>query len=311
VTRYRIGIIGLGRIARDQHLPAIAGSEGFTLAAVVSRHGPGPEGVPVFPTAEAMLAAVPDLAAVAVCTPPQVRHALARAMLAAGRHVLLEKPPTATLGELRDLEAFARAQGRVLFAAWHSQFNPAVEAAREALRGQTLARLEVVWKEDVRRWHPGQRWIWQAGGMGVFDPGINALSILSRILPETLFVRRADLLFPTNCDAPIAADLAFATAGTLTGLAAAFDWRQEGEQSWTIGLETRSGRRLALEGGGRRLEIEGGLVVDRPAQEYEAIYDRFAQLLRAGRSEVDAEPLRLVADAFLIGRRVPTAPFLA
>ena len=45
------------------------------------------------------------------------------------------------------------------------------------MRERTIRTLTVAWKEDVRIWHPGQAWIWKAGGLGVFDPGINALSI--------------------------------------------------------------------------------------------------------------------------------------
>jgi hypothetical protein len=45
--------------------------------------------------------------------------------------------------------------------------------------------VEIVWHEDVRKWHPGQQWIWEPGGFGVFDPGINALSIATRIFPAS------------------------------------------------------------------------------------------------------------------------------
>jgi hypothetical protein len=62
-------------------------------------------------------------------------------------------------------------------------------------------------KEDVRVWHPGQRWIWQPGGLGVFDPGINALSILTHIIPGIYRLSSADLSYPANCDTPIAAHL--------------------------------------------------------------------------------------------------------
>jgi D-galactose 1-dehydrogenase len=309
MARFRIGIIGLGKIATDQHVPVIGKGADFEVAAVASRRGLRVGEAPTFPTPEAMLAAVPGLDAVAVCTPPQQRHAVARLALAAGRHVLLEKPPAMSLAELADLRAFAESRGRVLFATWHSQYNDAVAAARDALRGQTLKRLQVTWKEDVRRWHPGQAWIWRAGGFGVFDPGINALSIVTRIMPEPIFVRAADLLFPRNCEAPIAARLTFATPTAETGLAADLDWRQEGDQTWDIELETRSGQSFRLTGGGRRLEIDGKLVAEAPSAEYEAIYDHFAELLRTGRSDVDEAPLRLVADAFLVGRRLVTEPF--
>ncbi|MFL5147272.1 MAG: Gfo/Idh/MocA family protein [Microvirga sp.] len=309
-----IAIVGLGKITQDQHIPAIKANPAFRLVAVASLRGLGIEGVPhAFKDHRAMLAAVPDLDAVAICTPPQPRHAIARDALAAGKHVLLEKPPAATLSELVDLKTAAEAAGKTLFTTWHAQYNAGVEAARERLAGRSVTRLSVTWKEDVRVWHPGQEWIWQAGGFGVFDPGINALSIVTRILPEPVFVKRADLSFPANRDAPIAADLAFGSAaGASAGdadLTAAFDWRQTGEQSWDIAIETADGMRLLLEKGGSRLIVDGKVVVDQAPAEYPRIYERFAALVRDGRSHVDEAPFRLVADAFMIGRRIVVEPF--
>jgi D-galactose 1-dehydrogenase len=306
---HKIGIIGLGKITEDQHLPVIARSPAFELAAVSSRRGIAIEGVPTFRTPAEMYAAVPELEAVAVCTPPQVRHTFAREALAAGKHVMLEKPPAATISELDDLAAFAAERGRVLFTTWHSQYNAAVSHARDLLAHQTVKTMTITWKEDVRRWHPGQKWIWAAGGFGVFDPGINALSIVTEIMPAPVFVRRAELTFPENCDAPIAASLEFVTNRPHDRLAAEFDWRQTGPQTWEIAIETGDGTELKLSGGGARLDVNGILDVERPPAEYEDIYHRFAGLLRDNRSLVDAAPLRLVADCFLIGRRIATDPF--
>jgi D-galactose 1-dehydrogenase len=257
-----------------------------------------------------MYAAVPELEAVAICTPPQVRHLYAREALAAGKHVMLEKPPAATLSELADLAHFADAQKRVLFTTWHSQYNAAVAATREALAGKVVRRLTVTWKEDVRRWHPGQAWIWTSGGFGVFDPGINALSIVSRIMPRPIFVRSAELSFPSNCDAPIAARLAFSTGEPGEELAAEFDWRQTGPQTWDMHIETGDGEKLDLTDGGAKLSRNGALVVEEKPSEYQQIYARFRDILDAGTSDVDVAPLRLVADAFLVGRRVETEPFI-
>ena len=53
----------------------------------------------------------PDLDAVAICTPPQARHRIARDALSAGKHVMLEKPPAATLSELADLKRLAEREG--------------------------------------------------------------------------------------------------------------------------------------------------------------------------------------------------------
>jgi D-galactose 1-dehydrogenase len=49
--------------------------------------------------------------------------------------------------------------------------------------------------------------------------------------------------------------------------------------------------------------------VEAASEEYQRIYRRFAEQLDARRSDVDAAPLRLVADAMLLGRRHATDPF--
>jgi D-galactose 1-dehydrogenase len=209
------------------------------------------------------------------------------------------------------LAAVAAETGRVVFATWHSRFNPAVEEARRRLKGQRLRRLHIDWREDVRRWHPGQAWIWQPGGFGVFDPGINALSIATAITPSPLRVSASRLEIAANHQTPIGAELTFETPDALPGsrLTAVFDWRKEGEQSWTIEAETESGVRLALTEGGRCLTVDGVPTIEAPSREYPAIYERFAALLAAGASDYDLRPLQLVADAFLLGERRGVAAF--
>ena len=88
----RIAIVGFGKIARDQHAPAIAATEGAVLAAVADPNA-SLAGVPHMATLDELLRDGPPIDAVALCTPPQVRSSLAAMALAAGKHVLLEKPP--------------------------------------------------------------------------------------------------------------------------------------------------------------------------------------------------------------------------
>src|SRR6202040_4126834 len=246
----RIAIIGLGKIARAQHIPAIAGTEGIELAAIASRNA-SIEGIAHFATLDQLLSDARDIDAVALCTPPQVRQAQAAAALKAGKHVLLEKPPGATVSELTPLVAVARQTGRTLFATWHSRFAPAVPPERTFLANREIRSVVVEWKEDVKVWHPGQAWIWEPGGLGVFDPGINALSVLTRILPRPFFLTKAELSFPGNRAAPIAANLTFSDDTGLPILAE-FDWRQTGPQTWDIRVDTEAGR-LTLSSGGSRL----------------------------------------------------------
>jgi len=309
MTTHKIGIIGLGKIAQDQHLPAIKANPHFELLAVSSTRGLNHEDAKYAFQDYHDLLGLKDVEAVAICTPPQVRHQIARDALLAGKSVLLEKPPAATLSELEDLRVLADKVKKTVFTTWHAQYNKAVEEARKALAGWSIKRLQVTWKEDVRHWHPGQQWIWQAGGFGVFDPGINALSIVTRIMPEPVFIKSASLQFPANKDAPIAADLEFQTGHTGDNLNAAFDWRQTGPQTWDIEVETEAGFTLKLMHGGSCLEIGGRIVVQEDPAEYQGIYRRFDALLTIGTSEVDEAPFRLVADAFMIGKRVQVEAF--
>lgn len=306
MTATDIAIIGVGKIARDQHIPSIEGNKAFRLASTVSRHG-GLDGIENFDTIETLLQQRPDIPAVALCMPPQNRFEAAWSAIKAGRHVLLEKPPGATIAEVEALVAFAREQKVALFATWHSRYAAAVPSAKKWLSMRAVRNARIVWKEDVRRWHPGQEWIWQPGGLGVFDPGINALSILTEILPSPVRVTSAELEFPEGRDAPIAARLSFADASGAT-VEADFDWRQTGPQTWDIEVETDTGR-LKLYSGGAEMAVDGKTLMQEADSEYAAIYARFAELVAGSEIDVDLAPLTHVADAFMLGRRLTTDAF--
>ncbi|WP_380787887.1 Gfo/Idh/MocA family protein [Sphingomonas sp. R86521] len=306
----RLAVIGMGKIAHDQHLPAIAANPDFELVATVSRSGEATDGLPFFKTIDELAASGVAVDAVALCTPPQVRRAIAMTAIAKGWHVFLEKPPGATLAEVVALCDAADAAGISLFASWHSRYAAGVEPARAWLADRTIAKATITWREDVRAWHPGQHWIWEPGGFGVFDPGINALSIATQILPHAFFVEQAELDVPANCAAPIAARVDFRdTQGT--AIAMDLDFRQEGPQSWDIVVETDAGTLTLAKGGGELSLPDGETPVGTALHgEYPGLYARFAEIVRAGTSDVDIAPLRLVADAFLRGRHVQVEPFV-
>lgn len=302
----KLALVGIGKIARDQHIPAISADPDWVLEAAVSRHA-GVDGIDHFEDIEALLENRPDISVVSLAIPPQPRFDYAAKALKAGKHVMLEKPPGQSLAECFALEAMAKEQGVSLFATWHSRYADTVPPLKAFLAERTLKSLKIIWKEDVRRWHPGQEWIWEPGGMGVFDPGINALSILTEILPYPVHLSGATLEFPENRATPIAADLKFAdpTGAVMT---AEFDWRQEGPQTWDIEIETDQGRaRLSL--GGERLEIDGAPAIQGANHEYANLYARMAELVKAGESDVDLSPMIHVCDAFSLGRRLMTDAF--
>jgi D-galactose 1-dehydrogenase len=303
----KLGIVGVGKIARDQHLPVIAASSAFELVAAASRNA-SVEGVPNYASLEAMIAAEPSIEAVTLCTPPGPRDADARLALARGLHVLLEKPPAATLTAARNLVSLAN--GCALHASWHSRHAPGVAPARAWLRDCRIENVDITWKEDIRRWHPGQDWILAAGGKGVFDPGINALSILTDIVPSPSDLTNAELDIPRNRQMPIAARLRARTRDG-AAISAAFDFLQTGDQIWEIAITTDRGVLCLVDGGDRLLidDKEQALGTLSRHHEYTGVYQHFATLVHERRVDVDLRPLELVADAFTRGRRNESPDF--
>jgi D-galactose 1-dehydrogenase len=303
----RIALVGFGKIAADSHVPAIRANPDLDLVAVVSAHGAGPEGVPVFADLATLLTAGPGVDAVSHCNTPAARRASAIQSLAAGKHTLVEKPPAATLA---DWEAITAAQrpGTTLMTGWHSQANAAVAAARHWLSDKVIRHVALDWREDVRKWHPGQQWIWAEGGFGVFDPGINGLSIATYILPLVLRLISARLEVPSNRVMPIAAQLELGADGWAGSMDARCDWRKTAGECWRITVATDSGT-LVLEDGGKRLLIDGTERIAHGNDEYPTLYRRFAALIAAGASAVDIVPLQLVSAALASGQRRLTQPF--
>jgi predicted dehydrogenase len=301
VKPIRIAILGFGKIAADQHVPAIQGNPRFELVATSSRSGQGV--AQTFTDWRELVRSVEGLEAVAITTPPGPRYDMARECILAGLHCLLEKPPTAGLAEIADLDCLAQAQRVTIYTTWHARHHAAVAAAAQALAGKRIASLAIVWHEDVRKWHPGQTWIWEAGGFGVFDPGINAFSIATTIFPGGLFVRAAELLYPENAQTPIAAEIDFASPEAEGALHASLDWRRSEGEEWTIAVTATDGTSVRLEDGGSKLILDGQEQPRAGAGEYPDIYAEFLQLIDERRSLVDVAPLRLVADCLLAGRR--------
>ncbi|TGX55194.1 Gfo/Idh/MocA family oxidoreductase [Sphingomonas gei] len=303
--RIRLGLVGIGKIARDQHLPALAADDRFELTATASRNAQL-DNVPGYPDVAAMIAGGHDLDAVSLCTPPDGRYEQAVIAIDAGLHVMLEKPPATTLTEIAALADRARAKGVVLFTTWHSREAAGVEPAKAWLQGKRVDAVRITWREDIRRWHPGQEWILAAGGFGVFDPGINALSIATKILPDPLLLDSGWMDVPEGGGSPLAAELKMRSGNASVDVV--LDFLQTGTQTWDIEVDTDTGT-LRLGMGGSILHLPGEEQQKAPDREYPRLYARFAELVAAGESDVDVRPLQIVADAFMMAERRIMAPF--
>lgn len=303
-----VGIVGYGKIAQDEHVGAIGASDDFFLHSVADP-GRAASTVRHYADIDEMLDSpdIPD--AVVVCTPPQMRFDVASRALHRHLHVMLEKPPCVTAEEVETLGELAQSSRLTLFCAWHSRFAPAVGPAHDWLSLRRVRRVHIDWREDVRVWHPGQAWIWQPGGFGVFDAGINALSIAAGILPNPLVLRDALLRIPEDCHTPISAELELTDDDGLA-MSASFDFLQAGRQTWEIEIETDRGQLKLIEGG-NRLVLDGRDQRLPVGREYAALYRRFSRLIAAGQSDIDLTPLRLVQDALQHGRRELDPPLSA
>lgn len=302
----KIAIIGYGKIAEDQHVPSIRGNERFELVATSSRSGQGVE--QTFTDWRELIRTVHGLQAVAITTPPGPRYGIARECIAAGLQCLLEKPPAVGLAQVSDLASLAKAGNVTLYTTWHARHNPAVDQAAKMLAGKRIASMSIRWHENVHKWHPGQQWIFQAGGFGVFDPGINAFSVATKIFPGALFIRTADLEYPSNAQAPIAAKIELESPAADGPLSCSLDFRWSDEEEWTIDIATTDGLELSLRRGGAQLFAAGKEQPSAGLGEYPDIYREFAELIDSGRSFVDVSPLQLVADCLLVANSTKVDP---
>ena len=137
----------------------------------------------------------------------------------------------------------------------------------------------------------------------MFDPGINAFSIATKIFPGGLFVQKAELSFPRTPRLRSPPTSRSTAPKLMARSTASLDWRRTEGEEWTITVETSDGTSVRLEDGGARLILNGETSADNGIGEYPDIYRTFVDLIDERRSLVDVAPLRLVADCLLVGGR--------
>lgn len=303
----RIGVVGLGKIAQAEHLPAIERNPDFELAFVVDRAVTLDVDVPAFTSLLDAVQSGHSFDAISVCTSPQVRFELCQILFERDVATLLEKPAAATLHQTKDIERRAREIGMCIFASWHSRFAPFVPAAEKWVRAHEIQNGQITWRENAQKWHPGQDWIWRDGGFGVFDPGMNALSILTRILPHEWKPDDAKIFVPTNVETPNRAD--FSLIHENLEIKTHFEFHDHDDDTWAIELHAKNGSSMELYEGGAGLRIDGSevkrsLVVG----EYDGVYTRFAELIMNDQSDFDFSPLKIIDDVFATADIFASAP---
>lgn len=149
----RIGVVGYGTGGQHFHAPFIAAAEGVTLAGIVARapatiakvRADWPD-VPVYPSLTAMIAAG-GIDAVTITTPPETRRDLVLEAVAAGLHVIADKPFAPDAAGARALVAAATARGVTLGVYQNRRWDSDLQTLRKIITG---GRLGQIWRVHSR-----------------------------------------------------------------------------------------------------------------------------------------------------------------
>ena len=206
--KLRLGIVGAGYVVSKNYLPALVKRDDCEIVAICSGRGDSARAlaatakVPRVCANLGELLAMSDVDVVCICTPPHLHREQAEEALAAGKHVLLEKPVAPTLAEslaLLRLGARARPTFGVVFNQSCREENAWLQ---EQMRSGALGTVELVdlqWlhsskANDPRAW---KRSAAQAGGGILFDLGPHLLHLALGACPDrrearvwSRFVRR-------------------------------------------------------------------------------------------------------------------------
>ncbi len=142
----RIGIIGAGGVARSIHLPGFALCPDVEIAAVCD---PDPQAARslevsrIFEQPEELLASG-GVDAVVIATPNHLHRQIALAAIAAGKHVLCEKPLALNAGDAREMAAAAELAGVVHMTAFTYRFTPALQYLKRLVESGELGGLRTV-----------------------------------------------------------------------------------------------------------------------------------------------------------------------
>ncbi|HEY3704650.1 MAG TPA: Gfo/Idh/MocA family oxidoreductase [Terracidiphilus sp.] len=191
----RVGIVGFGMGARVFHAPLIASVEGLQLAAVVERQSDqAAERYPDIVTYRSLDEMLGDrsLNLIVVATPSGSHFDVARQVIEAGKHLVVDKPVAVCAGEVAELISLARQRGVMLVPFHNRRWDGDVLTVQKVLREGSLGRLVYV-ESRMDRWSPGAtRRAWknepeQGGGL-LLDLGTHLIYLALVLFGEPLGV---------------------------------------------------------------------------------------------------------------------------
>lgn len=190
----RLGIIGCGGVTVERHLPALIRLRGIKVVALADIYADRAErvaqtfGVQRHYTAYSNLLESDAVDAVAVCVPPRSHAEVALAALAAGKHVLIEKPLALNLSECDLLqERAARHSPIKVMVGFNMRWHRLVRRARELISSGELGDIKLVrtvFTSGVRLRAGFSDWRRQTetGGGALFEMGMHHFDLLRFLL---------------------------------------------------------------------------------------------------------------------------------
>jgi len=204
-----VGLIGFGLAGRCFHAPVIRAVDGLRLDTILERTGDSASqafpGIRVVRNLDELLA-IDSLRLIVIATPNQTHFPLAKRCLAAGRHVVVDKPLTTTVAEARELIELAKTRGLLLAAYHNRRFDADFQALSKTVASGKLGRI-VRFENTYDRYRPAAKpgaWREQPGpGSGVlFDlaPHLidQALMLLGKPLAVSADIRTERRGFSTD-----------------------------------------------------------------------------------------------------------------
>src|SRR5574341_184124 len=145
-SKVRFGVLGAGRIARNQIGPAIQSAKHATLHAAASRDQARAESLGPMRAYGSYdeLIRDPEVDAVFITTHNGLHRDLSLATLEEGKHVLCEKPLAINARECEEIVAAAQSTGRHLVEAFMYRYHPQIDKAQELVRAGAIGDLMVV-----------------------------------------------------------------------------------------------------------------------------------------------------------------------
>ncbi len=146
----RIGMVGAGAIAQIAHLPVLRKMKGVTIAAICDNDGPKARALAqrlgvanAFTDIEEMLE-VAALDAAVISTPNHLHESHVLAALAAGKHVVVERPIALTSAGVAKVLKAADKAGRNVLVAMNHRFRNDVQAVHQFIAGGELGAVQTI-----------------------------------------------------------------------------------------------------------------------------------------------------------------------